>query len=181
MSKTRLVTLGRVVRPHGLKGEFRIESYADSPFVFEGLHRIFLQKTGKRPGRFGIESWRIGPKGVLLKLEGIFGPEEIENWRGSMVQARYADLPMADSDAIYYEDLIGRQVFLPGGRFLGTIESVRDNAGQEVWTIRHSQGGEILFPASEQFVVRCEKEDADVVIDPPPGLLDIYLDSVPQP
>ncbi|MFW6235974.1 MAG: ribosome maturation factor RimM [Desulfovibrionales bacterium] len=181
MNKARMMALGRVVRPHGLKGEVRIHSYADSPFVFEEVPALFLQKEGARPKRVHLVSMRHHHRGLLLKFEEIQGLDQAETWRGSMIMARYRDLPALDPEDILYVDLIGRRVFLEDGSLLGVIEQIQDNAGQEVWTIRGSGGDEILFPAVESFILRCEKDEGEVRIDPPPGLLELYIPSSPSP
>jgi 16S rRNA processing protein RimM len=174
MSSERLVIVGRVTRPHGLKGELRIACYAEAPFLFDELSTLYLQQEGMRPKRFQVQSWRSHKKGVLLFLKGITGLDQAEHWRGAVLLARYHDLEMGSSEEIFYEDLIGRAVRLADGTFLGRILSIQDHAGQEVWSIEDDQGREILFPAAEPFILQLEKQGGEVVVDPPPGLLELY-------
>jgi 16S rRNA processing protein RimM len=174
MSTTRLVTVGRVVRPHGLKGELRIESYADSPFLFDELPVLYLQHEGGRPLRCHVQSWRTYKKGLLLFLKEITGLDQAEPWKGASILAKYSDLEMGSSEEIFYQDLIGRTVRLENGHLLGRIARIQNHAGQEVWSIEDDQGREILFPAAEQFILRLEKRGSEVVVDPPQGLLELY-------
>jgi 16S rRNA processing protein RimM len=176
MSNAKLVTVGRVIKPHGLKGEVRIASYAESPFLFDELPLLYLQQEGGRPQRFHVRSWRTHQKGVLLYLVEITGLDQAEPWRGATILARYSDLEMGTSDEIYYQDLIGRTVRLEDGHPLGRITRIQDHAGQEVWSIVDDKGREILFPAAGPFILHLEKSGTEVVIDPPPGLLELYLD-----
>jgi 16S rRNA processing protein RimM len=179
MSRDRLVTLGRVVRPHGLRGEFRIHCFADSPFLFDDLRDVFLQQEGERPQRFKVRSWRTHKQWLLLTLESIEGLDQAEPWRGASLLARYRDLEMGSSEDIFYEDLLGRAVRLADGSTLGRIVRVQDHAGQELWSIEDDKGREILFPAAEQFIVELHKHGTEVVIDPPPGLIELYLGEDP--
>jgi 16S rRNA processing protein RimM len=48
--------------------------------------------------------------------------------------------------------------------------------GQEIWAIHTDGGREILFPVVEDFVLSVNLEEGRAVIDPPPGLLEIYLE-----
>ena len=66
LDPVKLVELGRVQKPHGLRGELCIEPYADSPFIFEGLTRVYLQLPGKKPKPCVLESWRPHQGRALL-------------------------------------------------------------------------------------------------------------------
>ena len=73
-----LVPLGRVLKPHGLKGEFCVEIYADSPFILEGLNRLYLQLPGKKPRATALLSWRVHQGRALLLVERSTGRDQAE-------------------------------------------------------------------------------------------------------
>jgi 16S rRNA processing protein RimM len=174
MSRSGFLTLGRVRKPHGLKGEFRVESYSDSPFVFEILSRVYLKRENGRPEKFLIESARRSEGQILLRLDGIQSRQRALDYVNAAIWARKRDLPPLEPDEVYLSDLAGFAVYLPDGSRLGILERAEMVAGQEMWTIRTQKGSEVLFPAREELVPELDLRAREAVIDPPPGLLEVY-------
>ena len=174
LDPVRLVELGRVEKPHGLRGELCIELHADSPFLFEELTRIYLRLPGKKPKPCRIEAWRPHKGRVLLLLDRSQGRDQAEGWRGAEVLARARDLPAPDDDEIQPEDLIGLPVLHVNGSRIGILEDIQDLAGQEIWFIYDEAGREILLPAVEEFVREIDLDAGLIHVDPPDGLLEIY-------
>ena len=174
LDPVRLVELGRVRKPHGLKGELCIELHADSPFLFEGLRRVYLQLPGKKPRACELLEWRPHQGCALVLLDRSQGRDQAEAWRGALVLARERDLPETDDDELRPEDLIGLAVRHVNGDPVGVLADVRDVAGQELWYIHDDQEREILLPAVEEFVLDIDLDAGVIVIDPPEGLLELY-------
>lgn len=177
LDPVKLVELGRVQKPHGLKGELCIELYADSPSLFADLTRVYLQLPGKKPKPCVLESWRAHQGRVLVQLDRSQGRDQAEMWRGAELLARERDLPPRDEDEIDPEDLLGLPVVDADGVPVGVLDDIRDVAGQELWFIRDHAGNEILLPAVNEFVVDIDLENGVIVIDPPDGLLELYQNS----
>ncbi|MEF8822551.1 MAG: ribosome maturation factor RimM [Desulfohalobiaceae bacterium] len=174
MSQSAFLILGRVRKPHGLKGEFRVESYADSPFLFESLPRVYLKREGRRPQKFLMESVRYAEEQILLRLEGIESRQRALDHANAEIWVRKRDLPQLEPNEVYLSDLAGFAVYLPDGTRLGTLENADEVAGQEMWTIRTREGSEVLFPARDELVPEMDLHAREVVIDPPQGLLEVY-------
>jgi 16S rRNA processing protein RimM len=60
---------------------------------------------------------------------------------------------------------------------VGVFEAILDTPGQITWVIRGKRGEEILFPAVPEFILGLDAGRKKIVIDPPPGLLELYLDT----
>lgn len=170
----RLVELGRVQKPHGLKGELCIEMYADSPFIFEGLGRVYLRLPGQKPRPCALEAWRPHQGRALIQVDRSQGRDQADAWRGAEVLAREKDLPARDEDELRPEDLIGLPVRHVDGPAVGVLADIQDVAGQEMWFIRDERNNEILLPAVDEFVRDIDLEAGVIVIDPPAGLLELY-------
>lgn len=174
MSQKKLVALGRIEKPHGLKGELSIASYADSPSVFGELSQVYLKLGDRSPKPYHIIHWRMNHQRVLLTIEGIDDRTAAEAWRKALILVDYDELSIGQSGEIFWEDLIGREVFLKDTSRLGRLTDIQDNGGHEVWTISTDAGEDVLFPAVDEFVIQCEKAKQTVIIDPPPGLIELY-------
>ena len=191
MTARERVHIGEIARAHGVRGELSLEWHAESPELCDVLGRLVLEPPpkgreagdrGTRPARgqgggriVPIESWRTHHKRRLVKLKGIDDRDQAEAWRGGAVYALAEDMPPAGEDEVFVRDLPGLRVRLADGRELGVLESVMAEP-QEVWTIRTPEDVEVLFPAHPDFVIEMDMEAGTVIIDPPPGLLELYLE-----
>ncbi|MDV6317386.1 hypothetical protein, partial [Idiomarina sp. HP20-50] len=80
---------------------FRVESYADSPFLFESLSRVYLKREGRRPHNFLLESVRFGEEQILLRLEGIESRQRALDYANAEIWVRKRDLPPLEPDEVY--------------------------------------------------------------------------------
>lgn len=112
---------------------------------------------------------------MLLTFKGVEDRDQAENLRGMEIFVREADLPESGDDEVYMYELEGMSVELEDGTVVGTISNFILAPGQETWVISSTEGKEILFPAVEEFVLSVDLDAEKVVVEPPEGLLDIYL------
>ncbi len=173
MARPKYLLLGRVKKAHGLKGELSIISFAESPLVFKKLKRVFVEFKGEYY-EYELENAREHTKFVLLKLKEISNRTEAEKFKGLEIYVAREDLEI-EEDELFQADLIGCKVFLIDGSFLGKIKDIYNYGEQEIWSIVAQNKKEVLFPAVDEFVEEVDIENERIVINPPPGLLEIYL------
>lgn len=176
MPASSLVVLGRLMKPHGIKGAIRVEYYAESPDLLEKPLMLRAGRFAPRPVR--IREWSLWKDQLILTIEGINDRTQAEQMRGQELLIDASFLPEAEDDEPYLRDLIGLSVYLENGDFIGELEDVDFPAGQEMWVIRAPEsagGAEILLPAVPEFVLDIDLTAEKVVIAPPEGLLDLYL------
>jgi len=173
------IAIGGVVKPHGIRGEFCIKSYADSPLLFDQVTSLFLQDGKKPPQPITVRSWREHKGLVLLTCENVNDRDLAEALRGRTLLMREEDLPEIEGDEHYIRDMLGCRVQLEDGTDVGVLENFYENAEQDTWVIKADDGKEILLPAVPEFVLDVDLDTETIVIDPPEGLLDIYLNPEP--
>ena len=167
------VQLGVVARPHGIRGELAVDWFAEaSPADFP---QLWLCGGGVEPRAVAVRGSRRHKGRPLLLLAGVESRDAAEALRGTALCVPRAELPEPAVDEAYLADLIGAAILLPDGSRLGRLDHVEMPAGQEVWAIRTDAGPEILFPARPEFIRAFDLKKREVTIDPPPGLLDVYL------
>ncbi len=175
MPASSLVVLGRLAKPHGVKGDIRVDYYADSADLLDKPLMLRAGRFAPRPIR--VRDWHLWKDQLILGIEGCNDRSAAEQLRGQELLIDASFLPEADEDEPYLRDLIGLSVRLEDGTLVGELESVDFPAGQEMWSIRapESEGGyEILFPAVPEFVLDIDLSAETVTIAPPEGLLDLY-------
>ena len=146
-----LVTIGRILKPFGVKGEVRVESLTDVPGRFEELTNVTLELPGGQTIETTVNSVRKNSRGYLLGLSAFTTPEEATSFRGSWIQVPvHPNLPR-EADVYYQYELIGLEVQDPEGNVLGILEEIMEYPQHHVFVIRNSQG-EVLVPASKTTV-----------------------------
>jgi 16S rRNA processing protein RimM len=169
----KLLEIGCISKPHGIRGEVGIAFYGGSPDLLEG--EVWLQAGGKNPYPAKIARLRAQRDKVLLKFEGIDDRNGAELLRGLKVLIAADSLPKPSEDEIYLHELIGLDVCLcANGELVGRLEHVEFIGEQELWVIRSVDGREILFPAAPVFVDDIDIKGRIIRISPPSGLFELY-------
>ena len=176
MKKSGLVAVGELGKPHGLRGEICVVSHADSPALYVEVDKLYLDTGRGKPRTVSVETHRPHKGHVLIKFKGIDGRDQAEAWRGAKLMVRRKDLPETDPDEVYWHDLYGLDIHTTTGEHLGTLKDIQ-SLPQEIWFITTPKGEEILFPAHPDNVDSIDLETNRAVIDPPPGLIELYLEA----
>lgn len=168
------ITIGRIIKPHGIKGEVCVDFYADSPSIL--ADEVWLVQPPAPPRPVGIIAARFHHGRLLLTLENSQDRNTAETLRGAEVLVPRERLPELEEGEIYLADLPGFTVILAEtDEPIGAIADVDLSSGQEIWRITTPDNKEILFPAVPEFVTELNARTRTARIAPPPGLLEIYL------
>jgi 16S rRNA processing protein RimM len=168
-----MVTIGRIVRPHGRRGEVVVESETDfAPERFSPGETLFLLRPegDVEPARVTMSRpydarWVIG-------LEGITTIDEAEDVRGLELRLPASELRELGDGAYYVHDLVGCRVETTAGGLVGEVREVRFGSGAPLLVVEGT-AGEVLVPMVEHFCPTIDVASRVVVIDPPPGLLEL--------
>ena len=164
-----LVVVGRVIRPHGLRGEMRVQPETDFPERLEMLGQAVLV-TDERSEAVRIEAVRRAGDAVLVKVAGIDTPEAVDPWRGAALAVpREMAAPLPEGRH-YIFDILGMTVETDQGQVLGTVDEVIRTPGNDVYVVRGAR--ELLVPAISSVVLRIDPTHRRIVIRPMPGMLE---------
>jgi 16S rRNA processing protein RimM len=163
------VVVGRLGRPHGIRGEVTVEVRTDEPELrFAPGSSVFLS-SGKS---IKIETIRWHQNVLLVKFDGIADRNESETLRGNLVEVEIDELDLPeDEDEFYDRQLIGLKVF-ENAIQVGILEDVLHLPGHDLLSIKLTDGKEMLLPFVEQFVPVIDLEKGIVSITPPQGLME---------
>lgn len=165
--------LGYVAKPHGIKGELVLTWLGETP-PHKGMAINLHLKNGQEV-HSSIAGLRWHKDQPLVFLEGLGDRADADKYRGAAIFVSRSQLPPLEEGEAYLHDLLGNRIYLPSGQYLGRIDHVEFPAGQEIWAILNEKGEEFLFPAQPEFIKDIDPSGRKVVIDPPSGLLEIYL------
>ncbi|WP_298887960.1 ribosome maturation factor RimM [uncultured Serinicoccus sp.] len=172
MSQTFVVA--RVGKPHGLRGEVTVQVHTDDPEGRLTPGARFATDPQQR-GPLTLVSVRQHQGTFLLGFEGHPDRTAAEALRGTrLLVDDDADGEEDDDDAGWREDdLLGFAVVQVDGRPVGEVTALHLRPVQDLLEVRTPSGGVVLVPFVEELVPQVDEEARTVVVDPPPGLLEL--------
>jgi 16S rRNA processing protein RimM len=158
--------VGRVLRPHGLGGELRIESFSASGVNLQAGRSVFLDGTRRR-----VQRARADRDAWIVHLQGLRDRTEAEGYRGALLEVLDGDVQRESEDSFFIHELIGLRVVTTEGRDLGELVEVLQPGANDVYVVR-GEGGELLIPVIAEVIEHIDVMGGVVVITPLPGMLD---------
>lgn len=172
VSPEDLLLVGSVMRPHGLRGLLRIRSYARSEASFLNAGTVFLKTVSGETHEHAVLSISPHQSIFLLTLKGLDSLEEAEKYRDADVFIRKDSLVRESDEDYFWYEIIGMQVYLKSGDYIGTITRVIPTGSNDVYVVR-KEGAEILIPGIHEVVQEIDPEGKKMIIDAMEGMLDL--------
>jgi 16S rRNA processing protein RimM len=167
------VTVGRIGRPHGVRGDVVVSVRTDEPELRFALgSRLDTDPVGLGPLTVAACRWHSGE--LLVRFEGISDRTTAAGLGGTWLLVDAATLgATGDPDEFRDSDLVGLSVRTVDGAVVGAVDDVL-HSGQDVLVIRPARGGaDILVPFVKAIVPEVDVAAGVLVIDPPVGLLNL--------
>jgi 16S rRNA processing protein RimM len=168
----RLV-VGRVLRPHGIRGEVSVEILSDAPERFAAGAKLAAgdpdEPTTLR--ELQVEASRLHQGRLLLRLVGLGDRDAVESLRGQWLSIPLEDARDLAPDEFWSHQLVGLRVVDSDGRERGVVADVLPGAAHDLLVVRRDDGGDALVPAVAALVT-VELEAGRVVVRALPGLLE---------
>lgn len=167
------LVLGRVLRPHGIKGELRVGTMTDYPERVAELDSVFLSRDieGRDAKAFPIESVRLHQDYILVKFSNIPDRNAADRLRDLYMLIDLENAVPLDDDEVYLYELIGLTVQLEDGTRIGTLEDIMETGANDVYVVKSETHGTILIPAHDETVVEVDPDAGHIIVAPPPGTL----------
>ena len=165
------VTVGRIGRPHGIRGDVVVGVRTDEPELrFAVGSRLDTDRPDVGPLTVAAVRWQSGE--LIVRFRGIRDRTSAGELRGTWLSVDSGTLaPTGDPDEFRDHELVGLCVRTVEGTEVGVIEDVLHH-GQDTLIVR-AASREILVPFVKAIVTSVDVEAGVLVIDPPPGLLDL--------
>ncbi|MDZ7378478.1 MAG: ribosome maturation factor RimM [candidate division KSB1 bacterium] len=168
-----LVAVGRLTRPHGLRGELVFLPYVYDLELLPDLvqRQVFLQQRQAPVQTAILLEWRVANKRVLVRLQGCQDVDDAEALRECEVLIPRSWFPLLPAGEYYWFEIEGLAVYAHDGRYLGTIVELIHTGSNDVYVARHGTQ-ETLIPALRDVVRTIDLERGAMHLYPVPGLLD---------
>jgi len=133
--------VGRIGDAWGLKGWFKVLSYASPPEALLSARRWHLRAAGRAPTTvrppdvLDIREVRKHGDGIVAIAEGIADRSAAEALRGARIYIERSSFPQAGADEFYWADLLGLEVVNRDGVVLGEVVGLIDTGPHSVLRI----------------------------------------------
>jgi 16S rRNA processing protein RimM len=168
IDQAELVTIGRIERSFGIRGEVRVRSLSDVPGRFDALREVTIVAPGGKILETVVTHVRAGGPTLIMGFEAFTTPEQAAEFRGGLIQVPRVDSPALPTDQYYECDLIGMLVRDEGSLVLGRVEQVWNLSGNRIFAVRQ-EGKELLIPAAKQIVVAVDVAGRVMTVRLPEG------------
>lgn len=159
----QMVTIGRVVKPQGRRGEVLTESLSDRPDRFPSLRRAYVPGPGGSAREVIVTSCWPHKGRFVLKIEGVDSIDEAELFRGLELRLGEESLDPLPEGSFYHHQLRGLEVVHEEGEVLGTVADILVTGSAPVLVVRGGRG-EILIPLAERFVRQVDVAGGRMVV-----------------
>ena len=127
MNENNKILVGKIVAPQGIRGEFRVQSFAASPNDFKSFH-IICDKCESNQFHFV----RVLKQNIIIaQIDGITDRNTVESLRGTELFILRDDLPKLKENEYYQSDLIGFDV-IRGGTKIGIVDCFQNFGGGDI-------------------------------------------------
>jgi 16S rRNA processing protein RimM len=169
------ITLARVVRPRGRRGEVAAEILTDFPERLPSLREVFLWDGRGEPRRAKVrECWLHNGRAIFL-FEGCDSINDAEKFRGLEVQVPLSARVPLEPGRHYVSDLSGCEVW-EGAERLGVVRDVQFGGeivrGTPLLVVETPQG-ELLVPLAEEICTTIDPIGRRIEVKLPEGLREL--------
>ena len=175
-----LLVVGKILRPHGIRGELVVDVRTDEPEARFSVGSTFdvgpaEDKLGSPVGpRLTIDTLRWHHGRPLIFFAEVADRNVAEEMRGLLLWADSAAIaPPEDPDEFHDHQLVGLTVATVSGEVVGSVARIDHGPGADLLVVRKEDGSTALVPFVRAIVPTVDVAGGRVVIDPPGGLLEL--------
>ena len=166
---SRYLTIGRITKPQGIRGEVIVTIDTDFPSRFFQQESFLLRTADEAPEPYEVEHVRPHKDRVVIKFRSINSRNDAEQLRNMEIVIPSEERFTEDEDFFYFDELEGMDVQEVDGRTIGRVTSVMIAPGRDVLVV-DSNGTEVLIPFARDICVSVDREHRVIHVQMPDGL-----------
>jgi len=171
-SAEQLISIGRIVGTHGIKGQLKVGTFSGNADTLSSVDTVLLGVAGGDPVPFRVGRVVAHGKKVAVSFQGYDDINEVLPLVGREIFVRREQLPEPEPGEYFWCDLLGLEVRTDTGDRLGEIVSIMETGSNDIYVVREGTT-EILVPALEDVVIDVDLEKRLMRVVLPEGLLDL--------
>ncbi|HCS40604.1 MAG TPA: 16S rRNA processing protein RimM [Anaerolineaceae bacterium] len=158
------LTIGKLQRTHGVKGEIVMELMTDFPEKILPGNIVFI---GSKQQPYEIASVRPAADKMLISFKGFNDCDQVSILRNQVVSIKTEDANQLPEGEFYHHEIIGMTVVEEDGKLVGSIEEILVTGANDVYIIKNENGEELLLPAIKDAVRSIDRRSRKMVVKLP--------------
>jgi len=146
-----LLPIGRVVKPHGVKGKIKVDYFGENLNHFPLYREVFIKDHVGRLQAYDILEAVPQPPRLILRLKGIERIEEVEPLVGREIFIEKRSLPDLKEGEHYWFEILGMVVETEKGKRIGRVREIFPTGANDVYVVEGKRR-EIFLPATEEVI-----------------------------
>lgn len=159
------IAVGRIVAPHGVRGDVRVQPLTDFAERFMPGAVLYLKGVPH-----SVAGGRPHNDEFLVRFEDIPTPEAAAPFRDALLEIPESEAAPLAPGEYYRWQIEGMEAYTSDGRRLGAVSEVLETGANDVLVIVDEAGAETLVPFVEQFAT-IDDQNRRVIVTPIPGML----------
>lgn len=153
----KMLNIGVVVKPQGIKGELKVVPYTDDLTRFKKLKEVIIDGAVYR-----VLGAKIASDAVFLALENINDRNTAETFRGKLLFVNRKDAIVPKKDSYFIVDIVGCEIITESGEKIGTVTEVT-SAKTDIFTI-DCNGKTARFPFLKDMLINVDTENKNITV-----------------
>ncbi len=167
-----MAVVGRIARPHGIRGQVVVNLQTDFPETrFQPGAQLFIERRGQIE-TLRLTTVRFHRDRPVIGIDGVETMNDAETLAGQELRVPVDWLAPLPGGTFYRHHLIGCQVETVSGQPVGTVSDVEGTVAGSRLVIEGPRG-EILIPLATELCRAIDVDAKRIVIEPPAGLLEL--------
>lgn len=164
MAAPEFITIGRIIRPHGIRGEVKVYPLTTIPGRFLDVGDVIVEYPDGSNETHHIWHARYANDYVIVKFDTLGTRNDAERLSGSYISVPRSKIPILDEGSYYAFDLIGVQVNDEQGKWAGEIVDIESFPANDILIIRREDGVTVQVPAVREFVIAVDIEQKKAIV-----------------
>jgi len=173
------ITIGKITKPIGIKGNLKIISLTDFPERFEKLKAVILysEKDGqfffnikKDSFDFDVTAAKVYDKYVNIKLDGFDSIESTQPLINMMLMIDEKNRMKLEEGSYYYYEMVGCDVYSKE-ELIGKVISIVNYGSGDLFNVEY-RGKEVLIPFRDEFIKKIDLKNRRIDTELIEGFLD---------
>ena len=166
-----LVPLGKIIKPHGIRGEVKVRLYNCDSETLKMGQSVWVKSEGNDPIIYVIEKLNLQSDKSRLKFKNVNDRNSAELLRDFTLSVCRDEFPETVDEEFYLVDLIGFNVIDQAGKKVGKVSDIMENPANDILMILDGDK-EHLIPMVDDFMTLFDFEKKQVTINLIDGLID---------
>ena len=174
MRKEDCFYLGKIVKKHSFKGDVVIKLDTDEPALYRDMESVFVDLGGNLVPFFIKKSSLSRSTMLRVHFDGVNTEEEADFIMKAGIYLPLDLLPKLQGDQFYFHEIIGFTIIDAVHGDVGVLVYINDKAAQPMFEIEKGDV-EIFIPMIDDFIKKIDRENKQIHVETPEGLIDLYL------